>query len=89
MVTGRDKTETYLNGVRVEEVESFQYLGAIVSKQGSSITNIHIRIATKTAAKGKLDIVCCSHTITYNEVQSLEISSGIGIEKSRNLRTSV
>lgn len=44
MVTGRDKTETYLNGVLLEEVKRFQYLGAILSKHGSSIKNIHIRI---------------------------------------------
>lgn len=42
MVTGRDKTETYLNGVLLEEVKSFQYLGAILWKHGSSLTNIHI-----------------------------------------------
>lgn len=44
----------YMNGVQVEEANSFEYLGATLSKDGSSMVDMCIRIATATVISGLL-----------------------------------
>ena len=68
METGPDKTEVMTNnpdgfqieikikGQRLEEVENFKYLGAIISHEGSK-PEILSRIAQTTAALSRLKII--------------------------------
>ena len=46
-----------MNGVQLEEVTSFKYLGATLSKDGTCTEEIRIRIATATAAMARLNRV--------------------------------
>ena len=54
-----------MNGERLEEVNSFKYLGATLTKDGSSTAEIRIRIATATAAMARLDRVWKSSNISF------------------------
>ena len=50
------QTEIKINGQRLEEVENFQYLGAIISNEGSK-SEILFRIAQTIGALSKLEII--------------------------------
>ena len=43
-----------MNGQTLEEVEGFKYLGATLTKDGKSTTEVKIRLATATAAMANL-----------------------------------
>lgn len=51
-----------MNGVQLEEINSFTYLEVTFSKEGSSTTDTHI-MATATAAMERLDRIGHSHSI--------------------------
>ena len=52
-----------MNGKRLEEVNTFKYLGAIINKDGSSIKEIKSRLALALAAMTKLAKLWKSHNI--------------------------
>ena len=54
-----------MNGQKLEEVEAFKYLGATITKDGRSTTEIKIRMATATAAMAKLSTIWRSRTISF------------------------
>lgn len=47
MANGSGKAEIFMDEVQVEEVSSFEYLGALLSKDGSSKPDVRLRIATE------------------------------------------
>lgn len=57
VITGKGKAETNMNRIQLEEVRSLKYLKITLSKDGSSKTDICIRIASATAAIARLDRV--------------------------------
>lgn len=52
-IIGNDKAEICMNGVQFKELRSFKYVGANLSRDGSSMSDIRIRITT--LAKARLD----------------------------------
>ena len=67
-----------LYGEKLEEVEQFKYLGTTITKNGSSDTEIKIRLAQATSAMVRLTIICNSKDIRfklkYNLYRSLVLS---------------
>ena len=54
-----------MNGEQLEEVEAFKYLGATITKDGKSITEIKTRIAIATSAMTKLDKIWKNNNISF------------------------
>jgi hypothetical protein len=76
--SGNDNTaDIYMNGQKLEEVNSFKYLGATLSKDGSCSAEIRSRIATAMAAMARLSRIWRSNisfTTKYRLYQSLVVS---------------
>ncbi|XP_076472614.1 uncharacterized protein LOC143302013 [Babylonia areolata] len=53
-----------MNGQELEEVEAFKYLGATLTKDGRSNTEVKIRLATATSAMAKLDKIWRSRSVS-------------------------
>lgn len=60
-IKGDCTAEITTNGIQVKEVNSFKYLGTILSKDSSWTAEICIGIATATAAVAKVSIIWCSN----------------------------
>ena len=58
--------QIYKNGQQLEEVDAFKYLGATLTKDGRSSTEIKIRIATATSAMAKLSKIWRSKDISFS-----------------------
>ena len=54
-----------MNGQQLEEVDAFKYLGATLSKDGRSTTEINTRIAIATAAISKLTKIWRNNDISF------------------------
>ena len=67
MVNTLDDTtaQIYMNGEKLEEVSSFKYLGATLTKDGRSLKEIKIRIAMATQAMAKLSKIWKSKEISF------------------------
>lgn len=67
-----------MNGQKLEEVNSFKYLGATLSKDGSCTAEVRIRIAAAMAAMARLSRIWKSSNISfttkYRLYQSLVVS---------------
>ena len=55
-----------MNGQRLEEVDTFKYLGATLSKDGGSTKEIKTRIALATAAMARLSRIWRGKTISFS-----------------------
>ena len=55
-----------MNGEPLEEVSTFKYLGATLSKDGTCTAEIRIRIATATAAMARLSRIWKSSNISFH-----------------------
>ncbi|KAL8564069.1 hypothetical protein ACOMHN_034546 [Nucella lapillus] len=53
-----------MNGQKFEEVDSFKYLGSIITKDGSSTKEIRTRLSLASSALTKLDTIWKSNTIS-------------------------
>ena len=60
-----------MNGELLEEVSSFKYLGATLSKDGTCTAEIRIRIVTATAAMARLGRIWKSSSISFRTKYSL------------------
>ena len=60
-----------MNGEQLEEVGSFKYLGATLTKDGRSTSEIKTRLAMATAAMAKLSRFWKSKTISFNTKMKL------------------
>ena len=56
---------TSMNGQKLEEVTSFNYLGATLSKYGTCSAEVRIRIASAMAAMAKLNRIWQCNTISF------------------------
>ena len=56
----------YMNGEKLEEVSSFKYLGATLTKDGRSLKEIKTRIAMATQALAKLSKIWKSKEISFS-----------------------
>ncbi|MGL4418375.1 MAG: reverse transcriptase domain-containing protein [Plesiomonas shigelloides] len=63
--TNDRNNKIYVNGQRLEEVNSFKYLGASLSKDGSCTAEIRIRIAAAASAMARLDRIWRSNSISF------------------------
>ena len=54
-----------MNGERLEEVNSFKYLGATLTKDGCRLAEMSISTATATSAMARLDKVWKSSNISF------------------------
>ena len=54
-----------MNGEKLEEVEAFKYLGATLTKDGRSTTEVRIRLATATSAMANLGRIWKSKSISF------------------------
>ena len=63
--TTNTHAEIYMNGQQLEEVDAFKYLGATLTKDGRSTTEIKIRMATATSAMAKLSKIWKSKEISF------------------------
>lgn len=57
-------TQIYMNGEQLEEVQAFKYLGATLTKDGKSTTEVKTRIAMATASLAKLGKIWRSRDIS-------------------------
>ena len=57
-----------LNQQQLEEVNSFKYLGAILSVDGSCEAEIRVRIGTATAAMARLNRIWSSKSISLQRM---------------------
>ena len=57
MVNSANNTsaQIFMNGKQLEEVDAFKYLGATLTKDGKSATEIKIRLGVATSALARLD----------------------------------
>ncbi|KAL8580775.1 hypothetical protein ACOMHN_018447 [Nucella lapillus] len=53
-----------INGQKLEEVDSFKYLGSIITKDGSSTKEARTRLSLASSAMTKLDTIWKSNTIS-------------------------
>ena len=71
-------TNIQLYGEKLEEVDQFKYLGATITKDGSSDSEIKIRLAQATSAMVRLTTIWNSKYIRfklkYNLYRSLVLS---------------
>ena len=54
-----------MNGQQLEEVESFKYLGATLSKDGTSNSEVRIRIGSAMSAMSRLDRIWKSNNVSF------------------------
>ena len=54
-----------MKGQQLEEVTSFKYLGATLSKDGTSSTEVRVRIASAMAAMARLNRIWPCSTISF------------------------
>ena len=57
--------EIYMNGQQLEEVDAFKYLGATLTKDGRSTTEIKIRIAMAISSMTKLTTIWRNREISF------------------------
>mgnify|MGYP006273469667 CR=1 FL=1 len=57
--------QIYMNGQQLEEVDAFKYLGATLTKDGRSTTEIKTRLAMATSAMTKLNKIWRSNDISF------------------------
>ena len=67
MVNSANNTnaQILMNGQQLEEVDHFKYLGATLTKDGRSTTEIKIRLAQATSAMAKLTVIWRSKDISF------------------------
>ena len=63
--TTTTSADIFMIGEKLEEVTSFKYLGAALSKDGSSTADVQIRIAIATAAMARLSRLWTSSSISF------------------------
>lgn len=69
LVNGTDDTTSatiFMNGQQLEEVANFKYLGATLTKDGRSTTEIKTRLAMATSAMAKLNNIWKSREISFS-----------------------
>ena len=62
--TNSVKAEIFMNGQKLEEVDAFKYLGATLTKDGRSTSEIKTRLAIATSAMAKLNKIWKSREIS-------------------------
>lgn len=77
--TGDSSSNIYMNGQKLEEVDSFKYLGATLSKDGSCTAEVRIRISTATSAMARLDRIWRSNSISFTNKYRLYKSLVVSI----------
>ena len=68
MVNSHDNDITVnimMNKQKLEEVDSFKYLGSVMTKDGSSDKDIGARIGQATSAFTRLDTIWKSNTLSF------------------------
>ena len=55
----------YMDGILLEDVQIFKYLGATLKSDGASGNELRIRIATATSSMIRLNIICTSKNISF------------------------
>ena len=68
-----------MNGEKLEEVSQFKYLGATLTKDGTSTKEVKIRIAAATSALARLDKIIKSKNISFQTKYKLYKSLVISI----------
>ena len=63
--TTNTHAEIYMNGQQLEEVDAFKYLGATLTKDGRSTTEVKTRLAIATSAMAKLNKIWRSREISF------------------------
>merc|ERR1712121_129522 len=74
-----------MSGEQLEEVDSFKYLGATLTKDSRSTSEIKTRLAMATAAMSKLNRFWKSKTISFNTKNKLEGGSCRGSDTSLDM----
>ena len=64
--TNDTSADITMNGEKLEEVSKFKYLGATLSKDGTSTAEVRIRIATATSAMARLSRLWTSSAISFS-----------------------
>ena len=59
------RAQIFMNGKQLEEVDAFKYLGATLTKDSRSTTEIKIRLAMATSAMAKLSKIWKSNDISF------------------------
>ncbi|PVD38062.1 hypothetical protein C0Q70_00672 [Pomacea canaliculata] len=77
---GKEKAEISLDGQKLEEVESFKYLGSILTKNGLSTDDIRSRITAAIAALMRLHKVNMCSVCEKQEVVKTQAPAMIPIE---------
>lgn len=70
MVNGKGQAEMCMSRAQLEEVSSFQYVGATLSKDGSCTPGILIRITTGTGTMARLHRIWHSSRLHQNNIKS-------------------
>ena len=68
-----------MNGQKLEEVTSFRYRGATLCKDGTSLAEVDISIASEVTAMARLNRIWWCNTISFANKFKLSISLVISI----------
>ena len=68
-----------MNGQKLEEVDSFRYLGSTLSNDGTSTNEIKIRIAVATSAMSRLNTIRKSRDISIKTKLKFHIALAVSI----------
>ena len=63
--TDNFSADNSMNGQKLEEVNSFKYLGATVCKDGTCSAEVRIRIASTVATMARLNRIWWCNTISF------------------------
>ena len=77
--TNNTSADISMNGWKLEEVNSFKYLGATLCKDGTRSTEIRIRIASEMAAMVRFNRIWQSNIISFESKSKLYKSLVISV----------